>query len=66
MKRDPPDRVIRTTRTSRADLIRLLKVGGGIGLDDNAQLFGYARKKKQPEQNQSATSNRTLIYKTNS
>ena len=50
MKRDPPDRVIRTTRTSRADLIRLLKVGGGIGLDDNAQLFGYARKKKQPEQ----------------
>ncbi len=26
----PPDRAIRTTRTSRADLIHLLKTGGGV------------------------------------
>ena len=49
MKSDLPDPVIRTTRTGRADLIRLLRDGGGIGLDDNALLFGYARKKKKAE-----------------
>ena len=46
----PPDRAIRTTRTSRADLIRLLKAGGGIGLDETAPLFGYARQKKPAKQ----------------
>ena len=46
----PPDRAIRTTRTSRADLIRLIKAGGGIGLDETAPLFGYARQKKTAKQ----------------
>jgi len=45
-----PDSVIRTTRTGRADLIRLLKAGGGIRLDETAPLFGYTRQEKQAEQ----------------
>nr|WP_319495313.1 formylglycine-generating enzyme family protein [uncultured Desulfobacter sp.] len=50
MQSEPPAPVIRTTRNGRADLIRLLNAGGGIGLDENAPLFGFVRKKKQPEQ----------------